>query len=108
MSRSKRFRVQYVTSEGSRRLGRNSSLEKVRKDQKNSSKTNHNVEFAHNFKETAWITKCLVCSFNLESSFDELVEAVISAEEHGRITKLTVNEVYESLIISQIEEIRKS
>ena len=46
------------------------------------------------------------CPWNLESSFDELVEAVLSAEGHGKITKLVVDERYEELIKQQIREIR--
>ena len=47
------------------------------------------------------------CPWNLESSFDELVEAVLSAEEPGKVTKLVVDERYEELIKQQIREIRK-
>ena len=47
------------------------------------------------------------CPWNLESSFDELVEAVLSAEGHGKIAKLEINERYEELILQQIREIRK-
>lgn len=51
MGRSKRFRVEYVTNEGSRRLGKNAPLEMARNSQKVSSEKNHKMEFTQDFKK---------------------------------------------------------
>ena len=107
MGRSKRFKVAIITSEGSRRFGNNAPPPVNRRGRSVSSGANHRIKFSHNFEEKYWSAVCMECPWNLESSFDELVEAVLSAEEHGKITKLVVDERYEELIKQQIREIRK-
>ena len=106
MGRSKRFKVAIITSEGSRRFGNNAPPPVNRRGRSVSSGANHKIKFSHNFDETKWSAVCMECPWNLESSFDELVEAVLSAEGHGKITKLVVDERYEELIKQQIREIR--
>ena len=107
MGRSKRFKVAIITSEGSRRFGNNAPPPVNRRGRSVSSGANHRIKFSHNFEEKYWSAVCMECPWNLESSFDELVEAVLSAEEHGKVTKLVVDERYEELIKQQIREIRK-
>ena len=107
MGRSKRFKVAIITSEGSRRFGNNAPPPVNRRGRSVSSGANHRIKFSHNFEEKYWSAVSMECPWNLESSFDELVEAVLSAEEHGKITKLVVDERYEELIKQQIREIRK-
>ena len=107
MGRSKRFKVAIFTSEGSRRFGNNAPPPVNRRGRSVSSGANHRIKFSHNFEEKYWSAVCMECPWNLESSFDELVEAVLSAEEHGKVTKLVVDERYEELIKQQIREIRK-
>ena len=106
MGRSKRFKVAIITSEGSRRFGNNAPPPVNRRGRSVSSGANHRIKFSHNFDEKYWSAVCMECPWNLESSFDELVEAVLSAERHGKITKLVVDERYEELIKQQIREIR--
>ena len=106
MGRSKRFKVAIITSEGSRRFGNNAPPPVNRRGRSVSSGANHRIKFSHNFEEKYWSAVCMECPWNLESSFDELVEAVLSAEGHGKITKLVVDERYEELIKQQIREIR--
>ena len=106
MGRSKRFKVAIITSEGSRRFGNNAPPPVNRRGRSVSSGANHRIKFSHNFEEKYWSAVCMECPWNLESSFDELVEAVLSAERHGKITKLVVDERYEELIKQQIREIR--
>ena len=106
MGRSKRFKVAIITSEGSRRFGNNTPPPVNRRGRSVSSGANHRIKFSHNFEEKYWSAVCMECPWNLESSFDELVEAVLSAEGHGKITKLVVDERYEELIKQQIREIR--
>ena len=106
MGRSKRFKVAIITSEGSRRFGNNAPPPVNRRGRSVSSGPNHKIKFSHDVDEKNWSAVCMECPWNLESSFDELVEAVLSAEGHGKIAKLVVDERYEELIKQQIREIR--
>lgn len=101
MSRSKRFRVFHVTSDGNRATaGRTGGRGRTGK---HVPKTQHRVRVTiRNNEATA---KCLDCSFKTSPSLRTHL-VVFDAETHGRVTDVVCGKQDEQMIISLIRDIR--
>ena len=109
MSRSKRFKVQYITGEANRRFGNNdpSLISENRSKKRITSGTEHLTSITQNVDRNCWFVECLNCSLNLETTMNELEYAVTFAEKHGKISKIVCQEQFDLVITNFIEAIRE-
>lgn len=108
MSRSKRFKVQYITSEANRRFGRNdpSLISRKGKIERVVPGTEHLTSIKQKVDRNCWFVECLDCSMNLETTMDELEYAVTHAEKHGKISKVVCEPQFDSIVRNLISAIR--
>jgi hypothetical protein len=106
MSRSKRFRVQYITGEANRRYGNNDPSLLSKKKIKIAPETKHQTSLKQKVDRNCWFVECLHCSINLETTMSELELAVDFAERHGQISKVICEPQFDSVIADLIRAIR--
>jgi hypothetical protein len=108
MSRSKRFKVQYITGEANRRFGKNdpSLISQKKIFERVTPGTEHLTSIEQKVDRNCWFVECLNCSLNLETTMNELEYAVTFAEKHGRISKIVCEEQFDLVITNFIEAIR--
>jgi hypothetical protein len=108
MGRSKRFKVQYITSEANRRFGKNdpSLISRKTPAQKITPETDHLTSIKQKVDRNCWFVECLNCSMNLETTMNELEYAVTHAEKHGKISKVVCEPQFDSVISDLIRAIR--
>ena len=110
MSRSKRFRVSHVTSEGNRALARSDIDSQIKKGhdnkppRKNTPDTSHEVKIVIARKK--YTAKCLNCDFE-SVSHSGFLAILFDAEDHGRITELEGSEEHKKVVQSWIGPIRE-
>jgi len=108
MSRSKRFRVRYITSEANRRFGKNdpSLISQKKKFERITPGTEHLTSITQKVDRNCWNVECLHCSLQLETTMNELEYAVTFAEKHGKISKIVCQEQFDLVITNFIATIR--
>jgi hypothetical protein len=108
MSRSKRFKVRYITGEANRRFGRNdpSLISQKKKFERITPGTEHLTSITQKVDRNCWFVECLNCSLNLETTMNELEYAVTFAEKHGKISKIVCQEQFDLVITNFIATIR--
>lgn len=108
MSRSKRFKVRYITGEANRRFGKNdpSLISQKKIFERVTPGTEHLTSIEQKVDRNCWFVECLNCSLNLETTMNELEYAVTFAEKHGRISKIVCEEQFDLVITNFIEAIR--
>ena len=108
MSRSKRFRVRYITGEANRRFGNNdpSLISQKKIFERVTPGTEHLTSIEQKVDRNCWFIECLNCTLNLETTMNELEYAVTFAEKHGRISKIVCEEQFDLVITNFIEAIR--
>ena len=108
MSRSKRFKVQYITGEANRRFGKNdpSLISQKKKFERITPGTEHLTSIEQKVDRNCWFVECLNCPMNLETTMNELEYAITHAEEHGKISKIVCQPQFDSVITNFIATIR--
>ena len=108
MSRSKRFKVQYITGEANRRFGKNdpSLIRQKKKFERITPGTEHLTSIEQKVDRNCWFVECLNCPMNLETTMNELEYAITHAEEHGKISKIVCQPQFDSVITNFIATIR--
>ncbi len=109
MSRSKRFKVRYITSEANRRFGKNdpSLINQKRGIKRVTPGTEHLTSIKQIVDRNCWFVECLDCSMNLETTMDELEYTLTHAEEHGKISKIVCQEQFDMVITNFIKSVRE-
>jgi hypothetical protein len=108
MGRSRRFRVQYITSEANRRFGKNdpSLISKNKRVQRITPGTKHLTSLTQKVDRNCWFVECLNCPMNLETTMNELEYAITHAEKHGKISKIVCQPQFDLVITKFIDAIR--
>ena len=109
MSRSNRFRVQYITSEANRLYGKNdpSVISREKTIQPITPGTEHQTSITQNLDRSCWFVECLNCPMNLETTLDELFYALNYAENHGKISKIVCEPQFDLVITNFITNFRE-
>lgn len=108
MGRSRRFRVQYITSEANRRFGKKdpSLISKNKRVQRITPGTKHLTSLTQKVDRNCWFVECLNCPMNLETTLNELEYAITHAEKHGKISKIVCQPQFDLVITKFIDAIR--
>ncbi len=110
MSRSKRFRVSFVTSEGNRAFARRDVNSRMETEQNTEASRDSSASTSHELKVTVERGKtraeCLNCNFKIapKSAFGPVL---FDCEDHGRISQLDCTKEHENVLRSWISAIRK-
>jgi len=105
VSRSKRFRVSHVTSDGNRAFARQNVNARMDSDavREHISKTPHGLKVVVELKKTR--AECLECDFRIAPG-PRFQFVLFDAENHGRISQLVCAQRDEKLVLSLIQSIR--
>ena len=105
MSRSKRFRVAHVTSDGNRAFARQNVDARIEGNaaREHISKTPHGLKVVVELNKTR--AECLECDFRIEPG-PRFQFVLFDAENHGRISELVCAQHDEKLVLSLIQSIR--
>ena len=110
MSRSKRFRVSHVTSEGNRALARGGVNSHMKNEGNNKPPRKTSPVTSHELKivigPNKYTAECLDCDFE-SVSHSGFLPILFDAEDHGRITDLEGTDENKKAVQSWIRPIRE-